>query len=53
MHGRHIVLLPFPGLCPELVCRGYHVSVATIVPVAERVIAAGAEPLMVDTDTLT
>jgi MGT family glycosyltransferase len=60
MHGRHIVLFPLPGvshvfpflgLCPELVRRGYRVTVATIEPVAKRVVAAGAEPVIVKTDS--
>jgi MGT family glycosyltransferase len=60
MNGRHIALFPLPGishvfpflgLCPELVRRGYRVTVATIEPVAKRVIAAGAEPVIVETDT--
>ena len=59
MHGRHIALFPLPGishvfpflgLCPELVRRGYRVTVATIESVAERVIAAGAEPVIVEPD---
>lgn len=60
MRGRHIALFPLPGtshvfpflgLCPELVRRGYRVTVATIEPVAKRVIAAGAEPIIVKTDS--
>lgn len=60
MHGRHIALFPLPGishvypflgLCPELVRRGYRVTVATIEPVAELVISAGAEPVIVETDS--
>ena len=62
MHGRHIALFPLPGishvypflgLCPELVRRGYRVTVATIEPVAKRVISAGAEPVIVGTDSLS
>ena len=60
MHGRHIALFPLPGishvfpflgLCPELVRRGYRVTVATIEPVAKLVISAGAEPVIVKTDS--
>ena len=60
MHGRHIALFPLPGishvfpflgLCPELVRRGCRVTVATIEPVAKRVVAAGAEPVIVKTDS--
>ena len=60
MQGQHIALFPLPGvshvfpflgLCPELVRRGYRVSVATIEAVAKRVVAAGAEPVIVETDS--
>lgn len=60
MHGRHIALFPLPGtshvypflgLCPELIRRGYRVTVATIEPVAKLVTSAGAEPVIVETDT--
>jgi len=60
MHGRHIALFPLPGishvfpflgLCPELVRRGNRVTVATIEPAAKRVIEAGAEPVIVGTDS--
>ena len=59
MHGRHIALFPLPGishvypflgLCPELVRRGYRVTVATIQAAAKHVILAGAEPVIVATD---
>jgi macrolide glycosyltransferase len=59
MHGRHIALFPLPGLshvypflglCPELVRRGYRVTVATIERAAKLVISAGAEPIIVETD---
>src|SRR5690242_7199093 len=60
MHGRHIALFPlrglahifaFLGLVPELVRRGYRVTVATLEPVAKLAIAAGAEPVIVETDS--
>jgi len=60
MHGRHIALFPLPGishvfpflgLCPELVRRGYRVTVATIEPAEKLVISAGAEPIIVETDS--
>lgn len=60
MHGRHIALFPLPGpahvypflgLIPELVRRGHRVTVATIEPVAKLVISAGAEPVIVETDS--
>lgn len=60
MHGRHIALFPLPGishvypflgLCPELIRRGYRVTIATIEPVAKLVISAGAEPVLVEVDS--
>jgi MGT family glycosyltransferase len=59
MHGRHIALFPLPGkshlyqllgLCPELVRRGYRVTIATVEPLAKFVVHAGAEPVIFQTD---
>lgn len=62
MHGRHIALFamtstahinPFLGLCPELVRRGYRVTIVTDQSLAKRVIEAGAEPVVFEPCRLT
>lgn len=58
MHGRHIALFPLPGrghihpfwgLCPELVRRGYRVTLVTDDRSAKLKIPAGIEPVIFET----
>lgn len=58
MRGRHIALFPLPSkghinpflaLCPELIRRGYRVTLVTDERHANLVPPAGAEPVIVDT----
>lgn len=60
MQGRHVALFPLPGtshvypflgLCPELIRRGYRVTIATVESAVKLVVAAGAEPVVVAMDT--